>query len=135
MLVSLPFLAAAVFGVTRAGADERPPAQYRKGGVEIGPLPPKDRGPTDDVRTVYLRDCATCHGGDARGTPRGPSLVGVGRASVYYWVSTGRLPLHDDTQRVGRRPPAYPPDVVQRLVGYVAMLAGGGGPDVPALAP
>src|SRR4051812_48639914 len=51
-----------------------------------------------DVRTVYLRDCAVCHGADARGTVDGPSLQGVGRASVDYWVSTGRMPLLRNTR-------------------------------------
>ena len=36
----------------------------------------------DEVRTTYLRDCATCHGSEGRGTNRGPSIVGVGRAGV-----------------------------------------------------
>jgi ubiquinol-cytochrome c reductase cytochrome c subunit len=132
-LLSLPFLTAAVFGAARAYADERPPATYREHGVEIGPIPPKDLPANTDIRSLYLRDCATCHGGDAHGTPRGPSLEGVGRASVYYWVSTGRMPLHDDSQRIGRRPPAYPPDVVNGMVDYVAVLAGGGGPDIPTV--
>jgi ubiquinol-cytochrome c reductase cytochrome c subunit len=131
-LLSLPFLVAAIFGVARAGADERPPATYRQKGVEIGPVPPKDLPANADTRHIYLRDCATCHGADARGTARGPSLAGVGRASVYYWVSTWRMPLHDDTQRIGRRAPADPPDVVNDLVNYVAAL-GGGGPDIPTL--
>jgi ubiquinol-cytochrome c reductase cytochrome c subunit len=104
-----------------------------------------------DVRPVFLRDCAVCHGADGLGTSRGPSLIGVGRASVDYWVSTGRMPLERDTARPARspgqravagrqlpdptaiprrRPPAYPPAVVGALVDYVAAL-GPGGPDIP----
>src|SRR4051794_18023823 len=45
------------------------------------------------ARTVYLRDCAVCHGADARGTSFGPSLQGVGRAALDYWLTTGRMPL------------------------------------------
>src|SRR5690349_12897365 len=56
-----------------------------------------------DARTVFLRDCAVCHGADARGTHNGPSLRGAGRASVDYWVSTGRMPLYTNT-----RPPKSP---------------------------
>ena len=46
-----------------------------------------------DAKVAYLRDCATCHGADARGTAFGPTLQGVGAAAVDYWVSTGRMPL------------------------------------------
>jgi ubiquinol-cytochrome c reductase cytochrome c subunit len=117
-----------------ARADETPPETYEPG-IRPGPQPPKDLPPITDPARIYLRDCATCHGADARGTRRGPTLVGQGRAGVYYWVSTGRMPMPDTAQRIGRKPPAYPPDVVNRLVDYVAKLAGGGGPDIPHLGP
>jgi ubiquinol-cytochrome c reductase cytochrome c subunit len=105
------------------------------------------------ARALYLRDCAVCHGNDARGTNRGPTLVGVGRASIDYYVSTGRMPLvpagrtsapdrpqrplpdayaGDPAQQPTRHAPAYGPAEVTALVDYTAALAGGG-PDVPAL--
>lgn len=103
-------------------------------------------------QTVYLRDCAVCHGADAAGTNQGPSLQGVGAASVDYWVSSGRMPLvsngrnppspyqqtppgqllaNPDAQ-AHRHTPAYPPDVTATVVGYVTTIAPGG-PDVPSL--
>src|SRR4051812_41563322 len=36
-----------------------------------------DRRP---IRTIFLGDCAVCHGAEARGTSNGPSLVGSGAA-------------------------------------------------------
>jgi ubiquinol-cytochrome c reductase cytochrome c subunit len=106
---------------------------------------------TGDPRTIFLRDCATCHAADGTGTVHGPSLVGVGRASVDYWVSTGRMPLLGGTDRPPKSrdqipPPGqvlpdtfapdrrhsvlYAPEVISALVDYVAGLTGPG-PDIP----
>ena len=83
-----------------------------------------------DAKMIFQRDCSTCHGADAAGTAFGPSLQGVGRASVDYWLTTGRMPLVADTRpakspqgnappgqrladpnaRISRHPPAYAPD-------------------------
>jgi quinol---cytochrome-c reductase cytochrome c subunit len=131
--LAVPFVVAAAVYLLRApsaGASDTPPTNYQHG-IDLGPLPRKDVPPLTDPAQIYLRDCATCHGSDARGTPRGPSLEEAGRAGVYYWVSTGRMPLPNGSTRVGRRRPAYPPPVVDRLVDYVAKLAGGNGPDIP----
>ena len=119
---------------TRAVADEKPPATYSQG-VQIAPLPPKDVPAGADVRSIYQRDCATCHGADGRGSVRAPTLVGVGRASVYYWVSTGRMPLRSDDERIGRKKSPYPLDVQNKLVDYVTALAAGTNPDIPQVGP
>jgi ubiquinol-cytochrome c reductase cytochrome c subunit len=43
-------------------------------------------------RELYNRSCITCHGSNLEGVPeRGPSLIGVGEASVYFQVHTGRI--------------------------------------------
>lgn len=91
------------------------------------------------TRTVFLRDCAICHGSDAAGTSRGPTLQGVGRANVDYQLTTGRMPLPplDDrwdpdhpTAQSRRGSPAYGPATISALVDYVATIAPGG-PDIP----
>jgi ubiquinol-cytochrome c reductase cytochrome c subunit len=85
---------------------------------------------TTSIRTVFLADCAVCHGSDGRGTPEGPSLTGVGAAAIDYWVSTGRMPLSQGHHgpRIDRRKPKYPPAEIAALVDYVAHLTGGGPP-------
>lgn len=108
-----------------------------------------------DVRQTYLSDCAVCHGSTGQGTGRGPTLVGAGRASLDYELSTGRMPLAKvgrnaaepgspleplpntagaDPDIVPRRhDPAYDPPTIAALVDYVTALTGGGGPDIPRL--
>jgi ubiquinol-cytochrome c reductase cytochrome c subunit len=102
----------------------------------------------------YQRDCAMCHGADASGTNRGPSLQAIGRAAVDFWLSTGRMPLVDAPARgqtdrelrpvpeaeladpnaaPARHRPAYSPQVIGQLVEYVVALAPGG-LDIPHLA-
>ena len=93
--------------------------------------------PAVDVRATYLGDCGVCHGAGGRGTTRGPTLVGIGRASVDYWVSTGRMPLGDPRlyalnarKTPARHPPRYSRPVIDALVDYVASF-GAGGTDIP----
>lgn len=92
---------------------------------------PADARPTPaETRQLWLQACATCHGPEARGTARGVSLQGSGRAANHYMLTTGRMPIADPDDRLVRRPPAYPPATIEALVDYVAVLAPGG-PDLP----
>jgi ubiquinol-cytochrome c reductase cytochrome c subunit len=86
----------------------------------------------DATQRTYLADCAVCHGSDGSGTNRGPTLKGVGRASVDYMVTTGRMPIAEPTDHLERRTPKYSPDQQRALVDYVTTLTGGG-PDIPSL--
>lgn len=90
---------------------------------------------TDVARHVFLRDCATCHGSDARGTDLAPTLQRVGAAKVDYYLSTGRMPLVHVDAKIERHPPKYRPAMIDALVSYVATLVGGGGPDIPKVNP
>jgi ubiquinol-cytochrome c reductase cytochrome c subunit len=85
-------------------------------------------------RQLFVDGCASCHGFDARGVPDvGPSLVGVGAQSADFYLSTGRMPLKEETgEEPLRSDPAYPPDQIRALVAYVASL---GGPGIPTVAP
>ena len=111
------------------------------GAAQTAPPPAPPPG-----QTIYLRDCAICHGADATGTALGPSLRGVGRASVDYYVSTGRMPLAkpartetkgrtreptparfapDRSLRVARHTPVYSPTEMSALIDYTSALVGG----------
>ncbi|CAN5587035.1 c-type cytochrome [soil metagenome] len=84
-------------------------------------------------RTLYLRDCAWCHGSGAEGTQRAPDLVtGTnGPAFTHFMLSTGRMPLGSPDERTEHGDPAYDASGTQAIVDYVAGL-GGTGPDIPA---
>ena len=111
-------------------ADTTPPDSSPSG---PGHVPKKDLGESRDPSFIYRRDCATCHGADGRGSDKAPSLAHAGRAGVYYWVSTGRMPIENLSEAINRQPPRYPPAVIARLVDYVVGLTGGHGPDIPKL--
>ena len=83
----------------------------------------------------YQRDCAWCHGRDAKGTTRGPDiLTGTnGPAFMDFVLSTGRMPLASPDQRMTRGETLYSEEEIDELVDYVASL-GTEGPDIPTLA-
>ncbi|MCU1450445.1 MAG: menaquinol-cytochrome c reductase cytochrome c1 subunit precursor [Acidimicrobiales bacterium] len=94
------------------------------------------------VERIYLADCAICHGADGRGTNRGPTLVAVGRASLDYYLTTGRMPITDPArflanpdQVVRRRKPFYPAATITALEDHIQALTGPDGPPVPAVDP
>jgi ubiquinol-cytochrome c reductase cytochrome c subunit len=97
------------------------------------PPPPDARSDTNDPRRIYLADCAFCHGDTGQGTSKGPSLAGVGKAAVYFQLSSGRMPARDSKGRIDRSERQYPEATIRVLVDEVVRMAGGDGPDVPQL--
>jgi ubiquinol-cytochrome c reductase cytochrome c subunit len=81
-------------------------------------------------RALYQNSCITCHGANLNGvTQRGPSLIGVGSASVYFQVHTGRMPLARQEAQAPQRKPIYTDTQIDQLMAYVQ--AHGGGPTLP----
>ena len=83
---------------------------------------------------LYRQSCASCHGPDGSGTEYGPSLVGVGAASVDFQLSTGRMPFAGAPGTQARRKPvAFTPEQIDALVAHVVGLAGDrpAGPPIP----
>jgi len=79
---------------------------------------------------LYNGGCVSCHGRNAQGVPdRGPSLIGVGAASVDFQVSTGRMPAARQEAQAERKPPMYNKEQTDQLAAFVDSL--GGGPKVP----
>ena len=61
---------------------------------------------------LYMQNCASCHGTKADGvlesgtTGSFPSLIGLGPATIDFWISTGRMPAADTTLvQANRKPP------------------------------
>ena len=92
----------------------------------------------DQGRALFLVGCASCHGKNGEGIPTeqgnqyGPTLVGVGAASVDFQVGTGRMPMAQPGTQALRKPPVYSEDEIEALAAYVATL--GPGPEVPSSA-
>jgi ubiquinol-cytochrome c reductase cytochrome c subunit len=82
-------------------------------------------------RQLYQNSCITCHGSNLQGVPnRGPSLIGVGEASVYFQVHTGRMPLVRQEAQAQEKPPVFSDKEIDQLMAYVQ--AHGGGPTLPS---
>jgi ubiquinol-cytochrome c reductase cytochrome c subunit len=81
-------------------------------------------------RELYEKGCMTCHGSNLQGVKgRGPTLIGVGEAGVYFQVSTGRMPVARQEAQVERKDPKYTDDEARQLGAYVQSV--GGGPMIP----
>ncbi len=86
----------------------------------------------DDVaagKKLFLANCSTCHGANAQGGKAGPSLAGVGAASVDFQVGTGRMPLSNPGVQAMRKPNKFSDEQTKQLAAYVASLAPG--PAIP----
>jgi ubiquinol-cytochrome c reductase cytochrome c subunit len=83
----------------------------------------------EEGKKLYLEGCATCHGLAAQGSTDGPSLIGVGAASVDFQVRTGRMPLALPANQAPVKPTIYSSDEIEALAAFVASLAPG--PAIP----
>jgi ubiquinol-cytochrome c reductase cytochrome c subunit len=97
-----------------------------------------DAGLVAQGRQLYDQTCISCHGANLQGVgDRGPSIVGVGDAAVYFQVSTGRMPLAREAGQALRKAPdpGFDPGTPagqQNLAALGAFVeANGGGPQTP----
>ena len=80
---------------------------------------------------LYENSCITCHGSNLEGVEnRGPSLIGVGEAAVYFQVHSGRMPLVRQEAQAAQKPPVFSNEEIDQLMAYVQ--ANGGGPTLPS---
>ncbi|MDO5635308.1 MAG: cytochrome c [Micrococcus sp.] len=88
---------------------------------------------SDDIaegEKLFNSNCASCHGMAAVGGPAGPSLIGVGAASVDFQVGTGRMPMQMSGPQARMKPVQFSEDQTAQLAAYVASL--GAGPAIPS---
>lgn len=79
---------------------------------------------------IYVNSCITCHGENLQGiTDRGPSLIGVGQAAVFFQVHSGRMPMAQNEAQAPRKEPVYNREQTEQLGAYIQ--ANGGGPVIP----
>ncbi|MFC4064125.1 cytochrome bc1 complex diheme cytochrome c subunit, partial [Actinoplanes subglobosus] len=81
-------------------------------------------------KALYDTSCISCHGRDGQGVKdRGPSLIGVGSASVEFQVGTGRMPMTRQEAQAEQKPPQFDDAQTEQLGQYIQEL--GGGPELP----
>lgn len=79
---------------------------------------------------LYETACITCHGANLQGiNSRGPSLIGVGEAAVYFQVGSGRMPMMRNEAQAMRKAPIFDEPQVDAIGAYVQSM--GGGPLTP----
>ncbi|NNN20223.1 MAG: c-type cytochrome [Acidimicrobiaceae bacterium] len=83
-------------------------------------------------KTLFVENCSSCHGDSAGGTSRAPNLVGLGAATIDFWVSTGRMPLADPTVQAIAKPSRFTRAQTLAIDAYVSSLATGG-PQIPVV--
>ena len=85
----------------------------------------------DEGKKLFTSNCATCHGLNVEGVDGvGPSLYGVGAASVGFQVGTGRMPLANQGPQAEKKPVQFTNEQVSSLALYVASLSPG--PAIPS---
>ncbi len=86
-------------------------------------------------RDLFLVNCSFCHGQNGEGVRTvdgnqlGPSLIGVGAASVDFQVGTGRMPMAQPGQQAPRKAASFDQGEIDAMAAYVASL--GPGPAIP----
>jgi ubiquinol-cytochrome c reductase cytochrome c subunit len=79
---------------------------------------------------IYNNTCISCHGANLEGVKdRGPSLIGIGSASVYFQTSTGRMPAASMNAQLREKPRKLTFEEIDQLMAFIQ--ANGGGPELP----
>jgi ubiquinol-cytochrome c reductase cytochrome c subunit len=115
-----------LWGSADAGAQEQ----------GLGAQLAQDEALVDRGSGLFGTHCALCHGEQGRGLPidgprGGPSLEGVGPASVDFMLRTGRMPMSNAQDRLERHPQRFSEEDRHALIAYVESLDPDSGPEIP----
>lgn len=80
-------------------------------------------------KAIFDVSCSSCHGLNGEGQTTGPSLIGVGAASVDFQMGTGRMPAARAEAQIPVREVTYSQEQIDAVAAYVATF--GPGPAVP----
>jgi ubiquinol-cytochrome c reductase cytochrome c subunit len=87
-------------------------------------------------QSLYLENCASCHGVNANGVPANgtsgafPNLVGLGSATIDFWIESGRMPAADPRSvQANRRTPRLTHDQAVAIAAWINSLD----PSYPAI--
>jgi ubiquinol-cytochrome c reductase cytochrome c subunit len=79
---------------------------------------------------IYNTTCISCHGPGLEGVKgRGPSLIGIGEAAVYFQTSTGRMPAVTQGAQAKEKPPVLTPEEIEQISAFIE--TNGGGVEMP----
>jgi len=88
-------------------------------------------------KALFMENCASCHGSGANGVPANgtsgayPNLVGLGPATITFWIDSGRMPAKDVAAIQARRgQPALTPTQATAIAAWVNSLSPSY-PDIP----
>ncbi len=85
-------------------------------------------------KVLFDENCASCHGVEANGaTGLAPPLLGVGPATIDFWVSTGRMPLEQSAIQPNIHPDRFTRSQTLDIVKYVSSLDARAGPPIPVV--
>lgn len=94
---------------------------------------PTSQAQIDAGKALFQTSCISCHGVGGEGVPgKGPSVIGVGAASVDFYLSTGRMPLPAPDIRSRRKRPAFNREQIDQFIAYITSLDPNG-PPIPTL--
>jgi ubiquinol-cytochrome c reductase cytochrome c subunit len=89
-------------------------------------------------QSLFLENCASCHGTQANGVPANgtsgafPNLVGLGPATIDFWVESGRMPAADPRAvQANRRTPRLSQTQALAIAAWVNSLSPSY-PDIPS---
>ncbi len=83
----------------------------------------------EEGKALFDVSCSSCHGLNGEGTTQGPSLIGVGAASVDFQMGTGRMPAARLEPQIPKREVIYSQEQIEAVAAYVASF--GPGVEIP----